>query len=216
MLALLVAALVTLPACGRSVLVHRPADPAVDRAVTEMWTAELERVAQDGDWFLVRSYSGPGDWIVTLTSGEEISHAAIYDARRRTVVEALLPAVQEIPLDKFVHRNRYLIVVRPPGTPEERAAAVARARSMVGTGFDLRGMLGWDRPGNFYCSELVYWASGASKRAARPWIIVPNKLIELGQVVYFSGRRDDAQLARAARGWLDEHRVERVVSSARY
>ncbi len=215
--ALLVATFLALPACSRSVLVQRPKDPVADQALTEMWTAEIERVARDGDWLLVRSYSAPADWIVTFTSGEEISHAAIYDAKRKTVVEALMPAVQEIPLTRFVGRNHYLIVVRPPGTDADRSAALARARTKIGTAFDLRGMLGVDRPSNFYCSELVYWAYGVGARDPDgQTIIVPNEMLEFGEVVYFSGRRDDPQLVRVAGGWVDDHRPSRVVSSSRH
>ena len=74
------AATVSATACSHSVLVKRPSDPVVDHALTEMWTQEIQRVAQDGDWLLVRSYASVGDAIVVLTSGEEITHAAMYDA----------------------------------------------------------------------------------------------------------------------------------------
>ncbi|HVK74421.1 MAG TPA: YiiX/YebB-like N1pC/P60 family cysteine hydrolase [Kofleriaceae bacterium] len=206
-----------LPACGHSVLVHRPKDAAVDEALTEMWSAEIRRVARDGDWLLVRSYAAAGDMIVTLTTGEEISHAAMYDASRDVVVEAITPVVREVTLEEFVHRNRYVIVVRPPGSDQDRAASLARARTKLGTAFDLRGMLGFDRPGNFYCSELVYWASGTAARdPGRQTIVVPNELLKFGEVVYFSGRRDDPQLARAAAGWVEDHQPTRVVSAARY
>ncbi|MBZ0235476.1 MAG: hypothetical protein K8M05_24315 [Deltaproteobacteria bacterium] len=219
--ALLLSALVltvTATACSHSVLVHRPKDPAIDKALTRMWTAEIQRVAQDGDWLLVRSYASVGDAIVVLTSGEEVSHAAIYDGKTGTVIEAITPAVREIPLEELVGRNRYVIVVRPRGTAAEKRASVMRARSTIGTGFDLRGMLGVaDRKDRFYCSELVYWAGGvADKDDKAHFIITPVSLIDHGEVVYFSGRRDDAQLQRVASGWAAEHAEVRVVSSSRY
>ncbi len=201
-------------ACSHSVLVHRPKDPVIDQALTQMWTHEIQRVAQDGDWLLVRSYASVGDAIVVLTSGEEISHAAMYDGKTGTVIEAITPAVREIPLEGLVGRNRYVIVVRPRGTAAEKRASVERARSTIGTGFDLRGMFGVaDRKDRFYCSELVYWASGvADQDRDDHFIITPVSLIEHGEVVYFSGRRDDAQLQRAAAGWAAEHAPARVAA----
>jgi uncharacterized protein YycO len=201
-------------ACSHSVLVHRPKDPVIDQALTRMWTHEIQRVAQDGDWLLVRSYASVGDAIVVLTSGEEISHAAMYDGKTGTVIEAITPAVREIPLEGLVGRNRYVIVVRPRGTAAEKRASVERARSTIGTGFDLRGMFGVaDRKDRFYCSELVYWAGGVADRDQDDhFIITPVSLIEHGEVVYFSGRRDDAQLQRVAAGWAAEHAPARVAS----
>ncbi len=218
--ALLLSALVltvTATACSHSVLVHRPKDREVDQALTKMWTSEIARVAQDGDWLLVRSYASVGDAIVVLTSGEEVSHAAMYDGKTGTVIEAITPVVREIPLEELVGRNRYVIVVRPRGTAAEKRASVLRARSTIGTGFDLRGMFGVaDRKDRFYCSELVYWAGGVADRDDKArFIITPVSLIHHGEVVYFSGRRDDAQLQRVARGWAAEHAEVRVVSSAR-
>lgn len=201
-----------LSACSRSVMVHRPANPAIDRALTQMWTQEIRRVAQDGDWLLVRSYASVGDAIVVLTSGEEVSHAAMYDGHTGTVIEAITPAVQEISLEDLVARNRYVIVVRPRGSAAEKRAAVERARSALGTGFDLRGMFGVaDRKDRFYCSELVYWASGVADRDPRDhFIVTPVSLLAHGEVVYWSGRRDDTQLQRVAAGWLAERGPEQV------
>jgi uncharacterized protein YycO len=202
-------------ACSHSVMVHRPADQEVDTALTKMWTSEIARVAQDGDWLLVRSYASVGDAIVVLTSGEEISHAAMYDGKTGTVIEAITPVVREVPLEELVGRNRYLIVVRPRATAAEKRASVMRARSALGTSFDLRGMFGVaDRKDRFYCSELVYWAGGvADKDNDEHFIITPVSLIDHGEVVYFSGRRDDAQLQRVARGWAVEHPTITVASA---
>lgn len=205
----------TATGCSHSVLVHRPKDAAVDKALTKMWTAEIKRVAQDGDWLLVRSYASVGDAIVVLTSGEEISHAAMYDGKTGTVIEAITPQVREISLEELVGRNRYVIVVRPQTSAAQKRASVMRARSTIGTGFDLRGMFGVaDRKDRFYCSELVYWAGGVAEQDQDDhFIITPVSLIDHGEVVYFSGRRDDAQLQRVARGWAADHAEVRVVSA---
>lgn len=201
-------------ACSHSVLVKRPADPVVDRALTQMWTEEIRRVAQDGDWLLVRSYASVGDAIVVLTGGEEITHAAMYDGKTGTVIEAITPVIREIPLEALVERNRYIVIVRGAGSAADKRAAVVRARTTLGTGFDLRGMFGVaDRKDRFYCSELVYWASGLAERDPKShFIITPASLLEHGEVVYFSGRRDDAQLQRVATGWLAERAPARVAA----
>lgn len=217
-LLLLALACATSSACATSVLVKRPADPVIDKALTQMWTEEIRRVAQDGDWILVRSYASVGDAIVVLTGGEEITHAAMYDGKTGTVIESITPVVREIPLEALVDRNRYLIVVRGRGTPAENRAAVLRARTTLGTGFDLRGMFGVaDRANRFYCSELVYWAHDLGKHdRSSHFIITPASLLDHGEVVYFSGRRDDAQLQRVAAGWLAERAPARVATSSRY
>jgi uncharacterized protein YycO len=214
-LLLLFVTCVALTGCGSSVLVHRPADQRVDRALTQMWTQEIRRVARDGDWLLVRSYAAVGDAIVVLTSGEEITHAALYDGARGTVIEAITPAVREISLEALVARNRHIMVVRPRATAAAQRAAVLRARTKLGTGFDLRGMFGIaNRPDNFYCSELVYWASGlAARDPDPPRIITPASLLAHGEVVYWSGRRDDPQLARIAAGWIADHAPTRVATA---
>jgi len=198
----LLVGMLSLVGCGRSVMVHRPAEPALDQALTRLWTQEIRRVARHGDWLLVRSYAAAGDFVVVMTTGEELSHAAIYDAERDTVIEALMPAVQEIPLEKFVHRNRYVIVVRPDGASElDRHAEVVRARAQIGTRFDIGGMFGVGRADRFYCSELVYWASNTAARDPRTQrLITPAELLDYGEVVYWSGRRDDPQLQRIAAG----------------
>jgi len=177
-----------------------------------MWTDEIRRVAQDGDWILVRSYASVGDAIVVLTTGEEITHAAMYDGATGTIIESITPVVREIPLEALVKRNRYLIVVRGPGDAAAKRAAVNRARSMIGTGFDLRGMFGVaNRKDRFYCSELVYWASGLAERDPDSHLIItPASLMEHGEVVYFTGRRDDDQLQRVATGWQAERAPARA------
>ncbi|MBE7448805.1 MAG: hypothetical protein HS111_07915 [Kofleriaceae bacterium] len=198
--------------CGTSVMVRRPADPAIDQALTAMWSDEIRRVARDGDWILVRSYASVGDAIVVMTGGEALSHATMYDGQTGTVIEAITPAVREIALEELVGRNHHVLIVRPPGDAAAQRAAVLRARSTLGTGFDLRGMFGVaDRKDRFYCSELVYWASDVAARDRRQrFIITPASLVEHGEVVYWSGRRDDPQLQRVAAGWLAERAPARV------
>jgi hypothetical protein len=180
-----------------SFIVRRPERGVADRAVTAMWVRDVRRVARSGDWLLTRSYSMVGDVIALATSGANLSHASVYDAERGTVIEAIAPAVREVPLEHLVDRNHYVLVVRPLGQSAEAGrAAVARARTAVGAAFDFMGMLGAGSDGRFYCSELVAWASRSA--LATEWVVVPSDLLDGGTVVYFSGRRDDAAVRSAA------------------
>lgn len=199
-----VAALAALTFTGcaepHSVMVKRPTDPDVDAAVTAMWSHEIHSVAQDGDWLLTRSYYLVADGISLASSGESLSHASIYDAKHDTVIEAVGSGVREIPLSKLVERNHYVIVVRPSGmTPEQRRHSVERARSRIGTPFDTAGMFGFDQKDSVYCSELVWWASqGELRTGDHHTVITPSGLMDYGQVVYWSGKRTDAQVMSLA------------------
>ncbi|MBS1119135.1 MAG: Permuted papain-like amidase enzyme, YaeF/YiiX, family [Deltaproteobacteria bacterium] len=183
-----------------SMLVHRPKNPDVDAAVTRLWTGEIQRVARDGDWILTRSYFLAADVISTVTPGESLSHASIYDARHGTVVEAVGSGIREIPLAQLVDRNHYVIVVRPSNmTAADQAGALARARTQLGGKFDASGMFGFDHEDEYYCSELVYWASQtASRSGTRERIITPSNLMKYGEVIYWSGKRDDPQILQLA------------------
>lgn len=199
-------------ACSRpSVMVKRPEDKQVDEAVTKMWTAEIGKVARDGDWILTRSYVLVGDAIATATPGEDLSHASIYDAKTGTVIEAVSEGIREIPLDKLVRRNHYVIVVRPANmTAADQTEAVARARTKLGGTFDIAGMFGIDNKDAFYCSELVYWASQTEARSGRrERIITPTDLMKYGEVIYWSGKRDDAQVMSLAATRANETAITR-------
>lgn len=188
-------------ACNRpSVLVKRPEDPKVDAAVTALWTSEIQRVARDGDWILTRSALLAGDVIAKVTPGEDLSHASIYDAKRGTVIESIGSGVREIPLAQLVQRNHYVIVVRPSNmTAAEQTEAVARARTKIGAPFDIRGMFGIDHEDAFYCSELVYWASQTEARSGTSErVVTPSDLMKYGEVIYWSGKRDDDQVMAIA------------------
>lgn len=201
-------AISALGACSaHSVVVHRPTDPTIDRTVTQMWADEVRAVAEDGDWILSRSYYFVGDVISTFTPGEDLSHASIYSAKTGTVIEAVTPAVREIPLEQLIQRNHYIIVVRPNRmSAADKHEAVVRARSQIGAPFDARGMFGFDNPDGFYCSELVYWASGVARRFDDSQVVItPPELMQFGQVVYWSGERTDPQIERAAAAHVEDH-----------
>jgi hypothetical protein len=194
---------------AKSVMVHRPGDEVADLAVSELWAAEIRGVARDGDWLLSRSYYAVGDLIAVTTRGENLSHASLYDATRDMVVEAIGDGVREVPLVAFLKRNHYVIVVRPSHmTAEDQRHALARARTKLGLPFDIAGMFGFDNPDAWYCSELVYWASQTEARSGiSETIVTPPDLMKYGEVIYWSGKRDDAQLMQIAK--------ERQVSTRR-
>jgi len=197
---LLVAAAMTGCAEPKSMLVHRPENPTVDTAVTAMWTHEIQSVARDGDWILTRSYYAVSDAIAKIAPGEDLSHASIYDAQRGTVIESIGSGVREIPLANLVSRNHYMIVVRPSNmTAAEQTESVARARTKLGLPFDYAGGIGFDDPDKWYCSELVWWAAQTEARSGvHETIITPSNLMQYGEVVYWSGKRDEPQVMELA------------------
>jgi len=200
---LVVAALAQSIGCAHepaSLVVARPEDHVADQAVTKMWSKEIHGVARDGDWLLTRSYYVVSDVITAATIGEDLSHASIYDAKHDTVIESIGSGVREIPLEELVERNHYVIVVRPTGmSAADEGEALARARSKVGAAYDIGGMFGIDTPEKFYCSELVYWASQTEARSGRhERVITPSDLMKYGEVIYWSGKRDDPQILELA------------------
>lgn len=181
-------------------MVKRPENTNLDSAITAMWSHEIHSVAQDGDWILTRSYYMVADGISVMTSGEDLSHASIYDAQKDTIIEAVGDGVREIPLSELIQRNHYVIVVRPSNmTAAERRHAVERARSRIGTPFDTLGMFGINSKDKVYCSELVWWASqGELRTGDHHTVITPSELMEYGEVVYWSGKRSDEQVQKLA------------------
>ncbi len=196
-------AVIAAPGCAhepKSVMVARPDDRAADDAITQMWAQEIRDKARDGDWLLARSYYMMADAITVATPGEDVSHAAIYDAKHDTIIESIGSGVREIPLADLVARNHFMIIVRPTGmTAADQAEALARARSQIGAPYDIGGMFGVDAPEKFYCSELVYWASQTEARSGRrERVITPSDLMRYGEVIYWSGKRTDPQIVELA------------------
>ncbi len=198
----LAAAVSSLTGCHEphSFMVKRPEDPVADKAVTKLWADDIERVAQDGDWLLSRGYFATSDVITVLTGGESVSHASIYDAKKRTVIEAVGSGVREVTLEEFLRRNHHVILVRPTSMTEaERAHAVTRARSRLGQEFDKGGLIGLGTSDKVYCSELVWWASQSElHHDVHERVITPAELMKYSTVVYWSGERTDEQILELA------------------
>jgi hypothetical protein len=75
--------------------------------------------------------------IATVTPGEDLSHASLYDAEHGTVIEVVGDGVRE-------HDGG--------GSARGGGARAHQDRSK----FDKAGMFGFNNPEAFYCSELVY------------------------------------------------------------
>lgn len=191
-------------------MLTRPASPSLDRLITRMWVAEMRAHLRHGDWILARSYSGTGDIIARFTGGVDLSHSVMWDAQRETVIESIQPITREISLESLVHRNHYLYIVRPAYLNDrDREIAVARARSMLGSGYDLVGLLiGIRDSRKTYCSLLLFWASDmASRNVEEPLVVAPSDLLLLGEAVYFSGVRTSADVEAMAAEFLRRERL---------
>lgn len=186
----------TATGCSHSMVVSRPADKQLDEAYTVQFSDDLATEAQDGDIVLRRGYAVLSDMITLLTAGPDMSHAAIYDAQTRTVIEAVDGGVKETNLHDFVSGAHRVMIVRPTDLRwTERRAAVEKARSAIGTPFDYSGFVGLDDPNRFYCSELVVWAIDARGRGlAVSRLVAPGALVKYGATVYDSGERGEAPL----------------------
>lgn len=195
--------------CGVRML-QRPSSPTTDRLITRMWVAEMRARLRHGDWILARSYSGTGDIIARFTGGVDLSHSVMWDAEREVVIESIQPITREISLESLVHRNHYLYIVRPAYLSDrDREIAVARARSMLGSGYDLVGLLiGVRDSRKTYCSLLLFWASDmASRNVEEPIVVAPSDLLLLGEAVYFSGVRTSADVEAMAAEFLRTERL---------
>lgn len=198
--AVLMLAAVTAGCSKGSLVVKRP-QPATDQAITRLWADELRANAEHGDWILSRSYSFVGDVITGLTRGGDWSHSAIYDKERDVIIEATGDGVHEISVESFVRRNYHLAIMRPGGTTAaDRAAGLERVRSKLGTKYDWTGLVGLDDPDRFTCAELILWSAEPDRRGwHQPVIVAPSDLEDYGQIVFYTGTRDDRDVQLLAR-----------------
>ncbi|MBK7539740.1 MAG: hypothetical protein IPI49_31205 [Myxococcales bacterium] len=188
--------------CDRSAVISRPQEKKLDVAYDTLFLTELQGKVEDGDIVLRRGYAVLSDMITLVTPGMQMSHAAIYDATTKTVIEAVNSGVREHPIDAYVRGSHRLVVVRLAVSTSDKRAAVVSARSVIGSGFDHLGFIGMDDPERFYCSELVAWAYRAKERGFRPDdVIAPGELVRLGAIVYDSGERGARPMSAVAPYW---------------
>jgi hypothetical protein len=151
--------------------------------------AEVRRLGRDGDWLVARGYHLSDNLVATITN-KPFSHSAVLDLENDRVVEAESPGVHFTPLAEFVAKSHRVLLVRPVWSRDEtRAAAIAKARSVVGKPYDFLGLVGLDVPDRFYCSGLAV-------EIYRPYIrdsdlvphpVEPGQLHYWGRILYDSG-----------------------------
>lgn len=191
-----------LAGCSRSLIVARPEEAKLDNAYSQLFVEESIHNAQHGDIVLRRGYAVLSDVITIVSPGPKVSHAGIYDASSRTVIEAVDGGIRERALSDYVRGSHRVIIVRAKVSAAEKNAAVVQARAAIGIGFDYSGFVGMDDPERFYCSELVAWVYHAEQHgfdAGR--LIAPGELVALGDIVYDSGERGGRALVAVQPYW---------------
>jgi uncharacterized protein YycO len=154
---------------------------------------EVLAAARTGDWLVTRGYHAT-DALVAHATGMPLSHAAVFNAETREVVEAEGEGVHRSPLAGFVDRAERVLVIRPRWRRDDNAAqAWSRAESLVGKGYDFLGIAGFNDPGRYYCSELAVavYRPWHSERERFPPVIKPGELYLYGQVLYDSRDRTE-------------------------
>ena len=141
----------------------------------------VRALGRNGDWLVIRGYHATDNFVATVTN-KPFSHAAVLDLDRDRVIEAEAQGVHESTLAQFVAKSHRLLLIRPMWAgPESSAAALAKARSLVGRPYDFLGLIGIDVPDRFYCSELTL---EVYRPFIRPGDVVPRP-VEPGQLYYW-------------------------------
>lgn len=153
--------------------------------------ARVRDSGRDGDWLVIRGYHLSDHFVATVTNNP-FSHAAVLDLANDRVIEAEAKGIHVTALGQFVAKSHRLLLIRPMwSTAASGAAALARARALVGRQYDFLGLIGVDVPDRYYCSELTLEVYRPFIPAADvvPRPIEPGKLHYWGRVLYDSGPR---------------------------
>lgn len=154
-------------------------------------TREIENTLQHGDWLVTRGVHGTDDFVATMTN-MPLSHAAVYDAVTRNVIEAEAEGVHATPLPDFIAKSQRLLVLQPMwGTPHNRPLAVLRAASRIGKPYNFTGLMGLNTPGSYYCTQLCLDAYRPYMQEKPdnpvPLVIKPGQMYHWGRIAYDSG-----------------------------
>lgn len=170
--------------------VHRKTGPRYAEE-TASWLRAVRTLAGDGMWLVVRGYH-PGDDAIAMASNSPLSHAVVLDLAGGEVIEAVAKGVKATSLDTFLRESHRLQIIRPEGwTAEFGAAALAKARSVVGKKYDLTGIVGAPSSERYYCSELCLWSVGYDVDRSGPHKVVhPRNMGRYGKLVFDSQERD--------------------------
>jgi len=173
--------------CTAPMVVHPPADRQ-ERELRAL--REISRLAQPGDWLVMRGYHAT-DNLVSAVTDAPFSHVAVLDPERGQVIEAEGRGLHTAPLADFLHRSYRVLLMRPlwATTSERQRAAVARARSLVGRPYDFTGLVGLNVPDSYYCSELAVavYAPHPSRKDHLPLVIPPGELHSWATILWDSG-----------------------------
>lgn len=176
-----------LAACNHPVAVHPPTDREAREARA---LAAVQRLGQPGDWLVIRGYHAT-DNFVALATNAPFSHVAVLDPERNQVIEAEGKGLHTTPLPEFMKKAHRLILMRSQWatSPERQQAAVDKARSYVGRGYDFTGLVGLNGPERFYCSELAVavYAPHASRKDHLPPVLPPADMHFWATILWDSG-----------------------------
>lgn len=169
-------------------LVVRPPESRLEREARAL--REVTRLGQPGDWLVIRGYHAT-DHLVSALTNEPFSHVAILDPARQQVIEAEGKGLHTTPLPAFMTKAHRLMLLRPVWAtdPARQEAAVARARSLVGSPYDFTGLVGLGLPDRYYCSELAVavHVPQASRKDRMPPVIPPGDLHRWATILWDSG-----------------------------
>ena len=119
-----------------------------------------------------------------------LSHAAILDAERGEVVEAVGDGVRAVPLRDFLHICHRVLLIRPRWWSEVAGQqAVANARDKIGEEYDFLGTVGLGTSERFYCTELCAWAYHPFFKSTDedlPHVLEPGQMYLWGAMVWDS------------------------------
>ena len=192
--------LAVLPSCKGSDAYRRRTGAEYEAEVAS-WLASVRELGASGMWLVTRGYH-PGDDLVATATDAEYSHASLLDLERGEVIEAISGGVSTRPLADFLAETHRLMLIRPRGfVPDAGVAAVARARTMIGQGYDFTGIVGVPDPDRFDCSELAAWAwELPTGRLGPQHVLHPTQLVGFGDVLYQPGPRDKVPDPAPAQG----------------
>ena len=179
--------LLLISSCVAEPRVHPPG-PELRGAQTGEFLATIHELARDGDWLVSRGYHRTDDMVVAFTN-IPLSHAAVYDATRDSVIEVDSSGVHSTRLEKFLRKSHRVILIRPRWWSEERGrVAVERARALLKKRYDFAGAIGLNDPKRFYCSELAFhvYKKWQTPDDHIPRVIEPGQMYLWGRVLWDS------------------------------
>jgi hypothetical protein len=151
--------------------------------------SELKALGRSGDWLVIRGYHVTDNVVASLTN-KPFSHAAVLDLERDQVIEAEAQGVHTSSLADFVAKSHRLLLIRPVWEDAHSAqVALTKARSLVGRQYDFLGLIGFNIPDTYYCSELVLevYRPFVRRNDIVPRPIEPGQLHHYGRILFDSG-----------------------------